>query len=53
MMNDEQTRDGLHGWTKWVVVIAALITIVNTVYEGVRGMVDSYKAHSQETAPTK
>lgn len=34
-MNEE--RDGFHGWVKWVVVIAALMTITGAMYEFIKG----------------
>ena len=43
-MNEHQ--DGFHGWVKWVVVVAALITISNAAEEFIKGLIKGFNAYS-------
>jgi Na+-driven multidrug efflux pump len=48
-----ERRDGFHGWVKWVVVIAALMTITDGVYQVVTGVIRGYNAAQQSHAEQK
>lgn len=48
-------NNGFSGWVKWVIVIAALITISNTLYDCAKAFVNGfergYSSGSHQTSP--
>ncbi len=48
-----ENRDGFHGWVKWVVVIAALLTISDGVYDGVKGFINGWNRAQSAPAEQK
>ena len=45
-----EQQDGLHGWMRTVVVIAALMTITDTVYDFIKGFIN-YQSTKIEMKP--
>lgn len=46
-------KDGFSGWVKWVIVIAALMTIANGLYDLGKGLVSGFKSGSEQSAPSQ
>lgn len=48
-------KEGFSGWVKWVIVVAALMTIAGGLYDGVKafvnGFASGFSSRSQQTAP--